>query len=101
MLHSITFVDEVIRLDGVHSCGNLLDLGIDVEDSTLNAVGAVGAVWQVHLEELELVNKFLHVRIVLLIFIEDQSALAVEGFKASLYSCGLVTFLTFVCAEVQ
>ena len=55
----------------------------DDGDAAFYAVGTVGIVWQVHFKELELVDEFLHVRVVLFVFIEYPRSFLQPGIQTA------------------
>ena len=77
--------------------------GFEVGDSyrPLDSIGSVGRIRQRQLEELELVDEFLHHGVVALLLVEDPAALTVDGLEVGLDACGLVGFLAVVALDVK
>lgn len=77
--------------------GGLVNLSV----TTLYGIRSVGWIFQGEREQLELVFKFLHVRVVLFLLVKDQVAFTVHGFEVRLDTRGLVRLLFLVPLNVK
>ena len=69
--------------------------------AALDGIQAVGGVWKRQLEELGLVDEFLHVRVVFLFFVEYPRAQPVERLQVRFDTRGLIGLLSRIFANEE
>ena len=81
MLHSLRAVHQVVVPEGVKVGGLNRRATVQLCDSSLHAVRAVGRVRKSHFEEHELIQQLFHMGVVCLILIEDPRTVPVNGLQ--------------------